>query len=74
MISQYFTLIGLCLFCSPHSNDKVILTGAMTRSAFTIAIAVIYSAAAAESPPVTFESSCECRDNHAEHRACMCRR
>ena len=24
MTSQNFTLIGLCRFCSPHSNDKVI--------------------------------------------------
>jgi hypothetical protein len=24
MISQYFTGGGLCLFCSQHSNDKVI--------------------------------------------------
>src|SRR5881296_3600144 len=34
--SQNFTLIGLCRFCSPHSNDKVICTDAMIRSlAFT---------------------------------------
>ena len=38
MTSQNFTLIGLCLFCPPHRNDKVILTSAMRRaSAFTIA-------------------------------------
>ena len=36
---------------------------------FTIAtVALLCSAAAAESPPVTFESPCECRDNHGEHR------
>ena len=23
MISQHFTLIGLCLFCAPHSNDEI---------------------------------------------------
>src|SRR5947208_5695933 len=40
----------------------------MTRSTFTIAVAVLCSAAAARSPPVTFESPCECHDNHGEHR------
>src|SRR5438876_8125569 len=41
----------------------------MTRWTFTIAaIAFICSAAAASTPPVTFESPCECRDNHGEHR------
>ena len=30
--------MGFCLFCSPHSNDKVILTSAMRRApGFTIA-------------------------------------
>ena len=32
------------------------------------AIAFLCSAAAATKPPVTFESPCECRDNHGEHR------
>jgi hypothetical protein len=41
----------------------------MTRATFTIAaIAFLSSAAAAPSPPVTFESPCSCRDNHGEHR------
>src|SRR5882724_1060431 len=41
----------------------------MTRTPFTIAaIAFLSSAAAVTSPPVTFESPCECRDNHGEHR------
>jgi hypothetical protein len=42
----------------------------MTRApAFTItAVAFLCSAAAATSLPVTFESPCECRDNHGEHR------
>jgi len=42
----------------------------MTRATFIIgaAIAFLSSAAAATSPPVTFESPCECRDNHGEHR------
>src|SRR6266487_548711 len=36
---------------------------------FTIvAVAFLSSAVAAESPPVTFKSPCECRDNHGEHR------
>jgi hypothetical protein len=42
----------------------------MTRApAFTItAVAFLCSAAAATSLPVTFESPCECRDNHGKHR------
>src|SRR5438046_6208620 len=41
----------------------------MTRATFTIvAVAFLSSAAAATSPPVTFESPCECRDNKGEHR------
>src|SRR5436190_22084022 len=35
---------------------------------FTIAAVALSSAAAATSLPVTFESPCECRDNHGEHR------
>src|SRR5213075_573886 len=35
--------------------------------AFTIA-AVAFVCSAATSPPVTFESPCECHDNHGEHR------
>ncbi len=41
----------------------------MARATFTIvAVAFLYSAAAAESPPVTFESPCECRDYHGKGR------
>src|SRR6266536_4732462 len=41
----------------------------MTRATFTIAaVAFLSNAAAATTPPVTFESPCECRDNHGEHR------
>jgi len=41
----------------------------MTRATFTIAaVAFLCSTAAATSPPVTFESPCECRDNHGKHR------
>jgi len=41
----------------------------MTRATFTIAaIGFLSSAAATTSPPVTFESPCECHDNHGEHR------
>src|SRR5438876_11593515 len=41
----------------------------MTRSTFTIAaIAFVCSTAASTSRPVTFESPCECHDNHGEHR------
>jgi hypothetical protein len=41
----------------------------MTRMTFTIvAIAFLCSTAAASSPPVTFESACECRDAHGKAR------
>src|SRR5712672_631030 len=40
----------------------------MTRSTFTIAVAFLCSAAAAAQLPVTFDSPCECHDNHGEHR------
>jgi hypothetical protein len=39
----------------------------MTRATFTIAVAFLCSAAAA-APLVTYESACECRDNHGKHR------
>ena len=37
-------------------------------TAFTIAAIASLSVAAATSPPVTFESPCECQGNHGEHR------
>src|SRR6266496_3305186 len=41
----------------------------MTRTTFTIAaIAFLCSAAAPTPLPVTFESPCECQDNHGKHR------
>src|SRR6266550_39083 len=41
----------------------------MTRAKIIIAaVAFLCGAEAATSPPVTFESPCECRDNHGEHR------
>src|SRR6266478_3933995 len=40
----------------------------MRSATFTAAIALLYSAAAAEQLPVTIVSPCECRDNHGEHR------
>src|SRR5205809_1416720 len=41
----------------------------MARPTFTIAaIALFCSAAVATSPPVTFESPCECRDTHGQGR------
>jgi hypothetical protein len=39
----------------------------MTRATFTIAVAFLSSTAASQQP-VTFESPCECHDNHGEHR------
>jgi hypothetical protein len=62
-------VIRFCLLCLRHGNGKVIRTAAMTREAFAIAaIAFVCGTAAATSPQVTFESPCECRDNHGEHR------
>jgi hypothetical protein len=41
----------------------------MTRASTLIIVAIAFLAsAAATSLPVTFESPCECRDNHGEHR------
>jgi hypothetical protein len=40
----------------------------MTRATFTIAAIAFLCSAASPQPPVTFESPCECRDNHGEHR------
>src|SRR5215472_15044098 len=41
----------------------------MTRATFTIAIAFLCSTAAASAAPlVTYESPCECRDNHGKAR------
>ena len=44
--------------------------GAMTRTTYTVAAIVLVcsTAMAAPQPPLTFESPCECRDNHGEHR------
>jgi hypothetical protein len=39
----------------------------MTRAAFTVVVACLYSAAAA-APLVTYQSPCECLDNHGKHR------
>src|SRR5947208_107505 len=42
----------------------------MTRSTFTIAVIVLVCGTLLAAPqlPVTFESPCECHDNHGEHR------
>src|SRR6266496_567342 len=40
----------------------------MTRATTLIIAAFLSSTAAATSLPATFESPCECRDNHGEHR------
>ena len=40
----------------------------MTRETFTIAATAFLCIAAASSPPVTFESPCECRANHGKGR------
>jgi hypothetical protein len=43
---------------------------AMTRTIYTVAAIVLVcsTAMAASQPPVTFESPCECRDNHGKAR------
>src|SRR6266704_2984718 len=38
------------------------------RPTFPAAAVALLCTASAESPPVTFESPCSCRDNHGEHR------
>jgi hypothetical protein len=55
----------IVLFCSPHGNDKVILTVAMTRATFTIAVVFLCIAAAA--PEVIFVSPCECQGFHGKN-------
>ena len=40
----------------------------MTRATLTIAAVAFLCVAAADSPPVTFVSPCDCRDNHGKHR------
>jgi hypothetical protein len=40
----------------------------MTRQAFTIAAVAFVCGTAAAAPLVTYESPCECRDNHGKHR------
>jgi hypothetical protein len=40
----------------------------MIRSAFIFATVAFLWSTAAASPPVTFESPCQCHDNHGEHR------
>ena len=40
----------------------------MIRATFTIAAIAFICIAAASSPPVTFVSPCDCRDNHGQHR------
>src|SRR6266487_1187656 len=40
----------------------------MRRATFTIAAIALVCSTRAAAPPVTFESPCECRDNHGEHR------
>jgi hypothetical protein len=39
----------------------------MTRTTLTIAVALLCNTATA-APLVTYESPCECRDNHGKHR------
>jgi hypothetical protein len=51
---------------SPRGNHKVISSDAMMRATFTAAVA--FFCVAATVPPVTFESPCECRDNHGKGR------
>ena len=43
------------------------MKGAMTRATLTFAVALLCNTAAA-APLVSYESPCECRDNHGKHR------
>ena len=68
---DYFSALramGFCPSCSPHSNDKMIYPDTMTRATLTIAAVAFLCIAAADSPPVTFVSPRDCRDNHGKHR------
>jgi hypothetical protein len=68
---DYFSALramGFCPFCSPHSNDKMIYPDTMTQATLAIAAVAFLCIAAADSPPVTFVSPCDCRDNHGKHR------
>jgi hypothetical protein len=40
----------------------------MIRATFTVAVVLLCGTAAAQQPPVTFESPCECRDSHGKGR------
>src|SRR4051812_7003389 len=55
-----------CRFCTPQGNDKVILTSAVTRATFAVAVAFFCVAAAA--PEVIFVSPCECQGFHGKNR------
>jgi len=69
VVAQCFTRAAFCRFHTPHGNAKMIEPSQMTRATFTIAaVAFLCSAVAATTPPVTFESPCECRDNHGKAR------
>jgi hypothetical protein len=62
------TTIEIKRTCRADSTEYI---AAMTRATTLIvaALAFVCNAAAAKSQsPVTFESPCECRDNHGEHR------
>jgi hypothetical protein len=43
------------------------MNGAMTRATLTVAVALLFGTAAA-TPLVTFQSPCECLDNHGKQR------
>ena len=68
---DYFSALramGFCPSCSPHCNDKMIYPDTMTRATLTIAGVAFLCIGAADSPPVTFVSPRDCRDNHGKHR------
>jgi hypothetical protein len=67
MVSQYFTLADSAWFALLKAMRKWIMKGAMTRAAFSVALALLCNTAAA-APQVTYVSPCECLDNHGKHR------
>jgi hypothetical protein len=71
-VSDDFPVLHAAQFCrfrTPHGNDKLDIQQAqMTQATFTIAAIALVCGTGAAAPPVTFESPCECHDNHGKGR------
>jgi hypothetical protein len=69
MISQYFMRPAFSLFCTPQGNDKMIFNGRNEAGpCYLIPPVGLIWVTAVAAPLVTYESPCECRDNHGKHR------